>query len=313
MVLYSKDNGNTWIEKNIAGNWLSDINFLNNGVGYIVGTYGGGGAILTSLDGGENWNLVEIFPNIVGIDKIKFSRNDLGWAIGYPQSILRSTTNGKTWEVVIDSVYGLSNIAVCGDTAWFTYMNRILKTTDAGNTWESFKVFDYNSMIFSNSDVDFANSMVGYLSTYDGRVFKTINGGVTWLQENYPTGIDNFAMDFVNEEVGWVFGYPGIILKRDPNLVSVEDPGYENHYLDNYMLSQNFPNPFNSQTTISYSVPISALVQIQIFDVLGREVSTLLNEEKAAGNYRINFNASELTSGVYFYRLQAGDPSTGSG
>ena len=74
-----------------------------------------------------------------------------------------------------------------------------------------------------------------------------------------------------------------------------------------FMLSQNFPNPYNAQTTISYSIPNNSLVQIQIFDVLGREILTLLNEEKAAGNYKINFNASNLTSGVYFYRLQAGD------
>ena len=76
---------------------------------------------------------------------------------------------------------------------------------------------------------------------------------------------------------------------------------------DSFILRQNFPNPYNSQTTISYSIPNSSFVQIQIFDVLGREVLTLLNEEKTAGNYKINFNASELTSGVYFYRIQAGN------
>ena len=76
--------------------------------------------------------------------------------------------------------------------------------------------------------------------------------------------------------------------------------------VDVYNLSQNYPNPFNPTTAISYSIPNSSFVQIQIFDILGRKVSTLLNEEKTAGNYKINFNASNLTSGVYFYRLQAG-------
>ena len=87
----------------------------------------------------------------------------------------------------------------------------------------------------------------------------------------------------------------------------VTDIKPESQLLSTFFLCQNFPNPYNSQTTISYSIPNNSFVQIQIFDVLGREISTLLNEEKAAGNYKINFNASELTSGVYFYRIQAGE------
>lgn len=307
LVVSSNDYGITWNEKTIIdGNWLSDITFISNGVGYIVGMYAGGG-IFTSLDQGETWNILEYYPELASIDKIKFSRDDLGWALGYPYALMRSTTNGRSWEIVVDSIYNFSNIAVSGDTAWFTYYNNVLRTTDAGINWESFKVFDYNTMIFSNCDIDFIDSKTGYVSTYDSRVYKSIDGGQTWVEEIFPNGLSNFAMDFVNEEVGWVFGYPGIVLKRDPNFVSVDEPTYQSNNLNTFSLFQNYPNPYNSQTTISYSVPISSLVQIQIFDILGRKVSTLLNEEKAAGNYKINFNARELTSGVYFYRLQAGD------
>lgn len=74
-----------------------------------------------------------------------------------------------------------------------------------------------------------------------------------------------------------------------------------------YNLSQNYPNPFNPTTKISYSLPKSSLVQLKIFNLLGQEIATLVNEEKPAGNYEVNFNASDLSSGVYLYKLQAGD------
>ena len=78
-------------------------------------------------------------------------------------------------------------------------------------------------------------------------------------------------------------------------------------------MSQNYPNPFNPTTTIEYKIPTFETlratsqmqnVTIQVYDVLGREVAMLVNEQQSAGKYRINFNASNLPSGAYFYRLQ---------
>ncbi|HRP94392.1 MAG TPA: T9SS type A sorting domain-containing protein, partial [Ignavibacteriaceae bacterium] len=73
-----------------------------------------------------------------------------------------------------------------------------------------------------------------------------------------------------------------------------------------YELSNNYPNPFNPSTTIRYQIPKDGIVTLKIFDILGSEVATLVNEEKVAGKYEINFNASSLASGVYIYRFQAG-------
>jgi hypothetical protein len=75
---------------------------------------------------------------------------------------------------------------------------------------------------------------------------------------------------------------------------------------------QNYPNPFNSSTTITYEMPQSGLISIKVYDILGREVATLVNEEKSAGSYEVQFNTysgnvRNLTSGIYFYRLTAGN------
>ncbi|MBK7868346.1 MAG: T9SS type A sorting domain-containing protein [Ignavibacteriales bacterium] len=75
---------------------------------------------------------------------------------------------------------------------------------------------------------------------------------------------------------------------------------------DRYELFQSYPNPFNPTTTIKYSIPRVSFVNIRIYDILGREVKTLVNEEKLPGIYSIQFNGGNFTSGVYFYRLQAG-------
>lgn len=75
---------------------------------------------------------------------------------------------------------------------------------------------------------------------------------------------------------------------------------------ENFYVSQNYPNPFNPGTTIEYSIPEPSNVIIKVFDLLGREVATLVNEEKPVGNYNVKFNGSNLASGIYFYRLEAG-------
>lgn len=73
-----------------------------------------------------------------------------------------------------------------------------------------------------------------------------------------------------------------------------------------YSLSENYPNPFNPSTIIRYQIPQDGIVTLKIYDILGAEVATLVNEEKVAGKYEVNFNASHLASGVYVYRISAG-------
>jgi len=96
-----------------------------------------------------------------------------------------------------------------------------------------------------------------------------------------------------------------VVLKNSPN--GIND---ENTLLSLYNLSQNYPNPFNPATVINYSIPVSGQVSLKVFDILGREVKTLVNEVKTAGRYSVHFNAQTLASGTYFYTLRAGNFTT---
>jgi hypothetical protein len=88
-------------------------------------------------------------------------------------------------------------------------------------------------------------------------------------------------------------------------ITNVEDQG--NLILPKeYKLEQNYPNPFNPTTKIKYSIPTNDFVSIKVYNLVGEEVATLVNEEKSIGNYEVDFNAAALSSGVYFYRIQAG-------
>jgi hypothetical protein len=89
------------------------------------------------------------------------------------------------------------------------------------------------------------------------------------------------------------------------NFTSVEDY-FGDGIPTEYNLIQNFPNPFNPATIIKYQIPELGLVTLKVYDALGSEIATLVNEEKPIGNYTVEFDATELSSGIYFYRIQAG-------
>ncbi len=91
------------------------------------------------------------------------------------------------------------------------------------------------------------------------------------------------------------------------HLVGVVDVENETGSPSDFYLSQNYPNPFNPVTNVKYSIPQSSFVSIKIYDILGNEVATLVNEEKPAGEYEIKFNGNNLSSGVYFYRLETNE------
>ena len=100
-------------------------------------------------------------------------------------------------------------------------------------------------------------------------------------------------------------------IQMDNVLLNKENMNIRNFKGENipvdYSLEQNYPNPFNPTTTIRYQLPKDGMVTLKVYDILGAEVITLINEEKVAGKYEVNFNAASLASGVYIYRLSVNE------
>lgn len=175
----------------------------------------------------------------------------------------------------------------------------ILKTTNGGIDWINISRWE-NECLFS---IQFLDQKTGWAVGTHGTVIKTSDGGITWQsQNNNSLGITLRSICFKGN-IGWAVGESGTILKTINNMTSVED---NNQAIPNlFTLSQNYPNPFNPYTKIQYSVPTFCKVSLKIFDVLGREVEILIDEEKKPGVYTVEFNANKLASGVYFYQLRA--------
>ncbi len=129
-----------------------------------------------------------------------------------------------------------------------------------------------------------------------------------WFQQTSGTTNRLTGVSFTDSANGTAVGRSGTILRTTNGGVSfVEEDEIDEIPID-YNLSQNYPNPFNPSTKIKYSVPQSSNVVIKVFDILGNEIETLVNEEKSVGTYELTWFAKQLPSGIYFYRLQVYAP-----
>ena len=191
----------------------------------------------------------------------------------------------------------------------------IVKSTDSGITWsllDSLTSHSFSSCYFVNPDVGFA---VGG----QGIIIKTSDSGQNWEFMNSTTSQSLTSIKMQNELIGVVVG-SGIILKTIDGgntwiqkQVITDLTQDKSKDITSYILVQNYPNPFNPNTSIQYAVSSlptgqagRQFVTLKVYDVLGNEVATLVNEEKPAGSYKVEFNGDGLTSGVYFYKLRAG-------
>lgn len=142
-----------------------------------------------------------------------------------------------------------------------------------------------------------------------GKVYKEIGSSWNKLLE-LPSGYSYYSISCNNN---YLFlsarmsnsPYTATILRYDLSTIGIEN-GQEN-VPQHFQLNQNYPNPFNPVTKINYSVSKNSVVILKVYDVAGKEISTLVNKNQSAGNYSLSFDGSKLSSGVYFYRLIAGD------
>ena len=232
----------------------------------------GDGKLDRSSDGAVTWEYAG-YINGGGITSLEFGRNSnemyisSWWSFAYPVGIFKTTDRGINWNNIGQGFEGGGNVYDVGVN--FITTENIYIGLEAGA--------DTNGMYVKKNDQPWEHFGLTDM------IVRSI-------------AIDNNLIYAATDS--------GLFVR---NILSSVEPEINNHSEIDYLLYPAYPNPFNSTTNIKYSIPHSGRITLKVFDILGREVTTLIDEEKSAGIYEDEFNAGNLSSGVYFYSITAGN------
>lgn len=292
-IYKTADGGLTWTAVNSPLSNVSYIYFVNRDTGFAIG---GAGLIVKTTDGGSSWT--ERNSNVSdNLNIICFPDEKNGWISGTQGVILRTSDGGDNWikqnSSTQDNLYGCSFIDSLRGFA-LTHQ-KLFSTTDGGTNWHEKQLTrDYLDISF--------RGQYGIMVGDQGVISFTADAGTTWGL--HKSGTYNQLYWVTKAGSQWItIGMFNTILKSKYNLVNVED---KPEVLHSFKLNQNYPNPFNPRTIIRYSIPQKVFTSIKIYNLLGKEVALLVNEEQSAGMHEVEFNASNLASGVYIYKITAG-------
>ena len=276
-VYRSTNYGGSWtsISSGLPGTTVLAIASIFNGTGgtnLFAGTLSG---IYRSTNNGANWteaNSGAISSNVLAFATIPNGTGSMNIFAGFERAgIFKSTNNGISWTAA-DS--GLTAMAV---------RSLIAIPNGAGRT-----------------DL--------FAGTTEG-IFVSTDTGSTWATANFNQTSGNIlALAVIGTNLFAATSDEGV-WKRPLSEMVTSVKSLPDVRPKDFSLDQNYPNPFNPMTMIRYEIPDAGshyIVTLQVYDLLGREVATLVNEHKPAGSYSVQWNASNLPSGIYFYRLQAG-------
>ncbi len=271
----TNDGGNTWEKKSSGITYdLGFISFVNENDGWIAG----GNQISRTSDGGESWNKDTTFPSAF-ISDLSFTSLHNGYAFTNIGLLRYSNPDEVPVELVsfsgnFNSTENVVQLNWSTATELSNYGFEIEK--NANNNWQKIGFIKGAGNSTSNKIYSFEDKNLNNLSVIKYRLKQVDLDGTYKYSKTIEVSINNLPTEF--------------------------------------KLAQNYPNPFNPITIIKYSIPAppnlpkrEALVQLKVYDIIGNEVATLVNETKVPGNYEINFNGSNLASGVYFYKLVSND------
>jgi hypothetical protein len=260
------------------------------------------------------------------VNVIKTSDGGLTWVSylpshGYPYSIFTDITLAEDSGVATLFGQKIINRSIDDGVHWRSdTLPRPCNGISIGGQYQFWAVGDSGLVYHSSGyNIAFSKQSAGFVENFNavfaidtqtiwtvgtrGAVAKTTNGGVSWQRIPSTTTATLKDIFFVDANHGWIVGDSGIVLRiRNGLVTSVSKSSSPSKY---FSLFQNYPNPFNPSTTISFSLPFESFVSLKIFDVLGREITTLFGEELSAGNHSKIWNTANLPSGIYFSRLQA--------
>ncbi len=306
--IYKTTNGGTnWTQVyTVAGGFINAIKMYSPTNGIATGdVLAGVWLILGTTDGGSTWTVLSS-PTATGDGRnncLQVLSPNVWFGTGQG-TIWKSTNLGVNWTSytttsLTGQVLGVHyNSATIGLGSGAT----MVKSTDGGLTYAALTASGTGNI----SGIQGNGNDFWY--TRGSAIFRSTDNGGTWTQVHTPTAVQNdisLVLDGSGCMTGWSCGASGTICKMVGVPVGINDPS--GNIPSNYSLSQNYPNPFNPTTSISFALPVAGNVELKVYDMLGKEVASLVSGSYTAGTHSVPFDASALASGVYVYKLTAGD------
>jgi photosystem II stability/assembly factor-like uncharacterized protein len=297
-ILRTTNNGANWLSitspvtKTLRD--ISDYNFV---------AVGDSGTILKSTNAGVNWSIV---PSPVTQNLNSVCCIFANYIVGDNGTVLRGFSSGTNWQAAISgTTQNLRGIPLFGNADIATGPGGlILRSTNFGVNWVSQP--NVSTAALNSSEFSVNNTSRIYVCGNSGTMLKTTNSGVNWgFQNSTTTNNLNSVFFYLDDNTGYAAGNNGTIIKTTdgggPIVVALNNNNIS--IPDNFSLGQNYPNPFNPATTIAFDLPKASPVKLVIYNALGKEIETLVDQNLTAGSYETDYDATALPSGVYFYKL----------
>jgi len=274
--------------------------------------------LVISTDGGSNWiysSNFELIPYSIYVDPSNFDILYVGGVFFVEGGVrigivIKSTDYGMNWNTIYQAEDVVNSIFIDplnSNNIYIGSYKGIFKRTDSSNIWKNIYSGEYKTIYIDNNGFIYGRGA--------NKVILSSDDGVTWATYNFNSRNTSqvsrncFQVDETNNTL-----YVGTenqgVLSLDLNIpTSIQN--IENIILKSYKIYNNYPNPFNNQTVIRYSVSDISKVQIQVYNILGQLITTLVNEDKHPGVYEVfwngkNIKGEDAPSGLYFYRFKSG-------
>ncbi len=317
LIIKSTNGGMNWFSVYTSSPgfiYMINLVFPDTLSGYAVAqTNSQTGNFYRTSNGGDNW----IMSSVNNPKYVSFSSPSTGWihgsySIGPPFNtfhiaVYKTTNSGQNWY----SEYSFETVSINPGPLFFVNALTGYKVIQLGSVYigkSNSGGTDWSNIFSTSSEVNsiyFVNVSKGWFARDNGKILFTSNGGSSFSEQQSGVATKLYSVFLINDTTGWIATTNGIILKT--NTGGITNVNISADLIpDKFYLSQNYPNPFNPNTVISYSLIENSFVKLKVYDLPGNEIATLVNENQNAGIYNYQFSAFnyQLSSGIYFYKLE---------
>jgi hypothetical protein len=289
-VNYSTDNGSNWNQASL--NYLGIYSMTLNATNAFAGT--GSGIFMAALNNPSSWSPTTVNQSVLSLA----ANGNTVFAGTDGNGVFISTNNGTTWNQTSMNSQQVWSIAVSGNNVFAGTGIGIYISSNSGASWT------YNSSFTLWTKAFAINGNTIFAGTGASGFYVSNDNGLNWTPKNEGLSYNNITNICTIGNYIFISTLDENVYRRQLSELTGIQP-ISQQVPSHFSLSQNYPNPFNPTTKFKIEIAKSSYTKLTVFDVLGREVATLVNQQLQPGTYEVNWDASNYPSGVYYYKISA--------